>query len=292
MISVDRKILQYAGLTDTEILRYENLESHLGEKIYPLAEAYVQGTYGHIRELYDPLREIAPQEPELVGAMLLLVMESVRLRVQSLTGHRKQVFLESLVDISCKIRECVAYKKAFGIFVLNWYDGLIKNWRPTLGRLQYEVGIYEGADIRVGEFTLHSGDKKLQCHIPSLGPLTRENCMASLKQAWEEFPEYRKDGVLPVLCHSWLFYPPYAAVFPENSGVGMFRSLWQYYDRAAHEGFPDCWRVFSMDLPENPDLLPQNTRMQRDFVKYIKNGGTFGDACGIILFDGEKIVNI
>lgn len=287
---MEKEILQYARLGEAEIRQYDLLEAQLGDRVYPIAADYVQGKYDHIREVYDPLREIAPEEPELVGAMLLLVMESARLRAASLSGHERQVFLESLVDISCKIRECMAYKKAFGIFVMNWYHGLIKNWRPTLGRLQYEVGIHEGAEIRVGDFTLQNGDKKLQCHIPSLGPLTRENCMDSLKRAWEEFPDFRKDGVLPVLCHSWLFYPPYAAVFPENSGVGMFRSLWQYYDRAEHTGFPDCWRVFSMDLPEDYDLLPQNTSMQRSFAEYIKKGGTFGDASGIILFDGEKII--
>lgn len=285
------EILQYAGLTAEEIREYGCLETRLGGQVYPLAADYVSGKYTHISELYDPLRKIARSEQELVGAMLLTVMESARLRAENLNGHKRQVFLESLIDISCKVRECAAYKKAFGIFVLNWYDGLIKNWRPTLGRLQYEVGVYDGPDIRVGNFTLTKGDKKLQCHIPSLGPLTMEGCLDSLKQAWEEFPDFRKDGVLPVLCHSWLFYPPYETVFGRDTGVGMFRTLWHYYSTGKHETFSDCWRVFSMDLPADLSLLPRNTRMQRAFADYIEKSGTFGDACGILLFDGNQIIN-
>ena len=153
------------------------------------------------------------------------------------------------------------------------------------------MGVYEGPDIPVGDFVLRAGDKKLQCHIPSLGPLTRQACEESLKRAWEEFPDFRTDGYLPVRCHSWLVYPPYEEVFGKDSGVGMFRGLWHYYAAAEQDAFYDCWRVFSMDMPETPALLPQNTRMQRAFVRYIQNGGTFGDACGILLYDGEKIVH-
>lgn len=288
---MDEKILCYAGLTSQQITQYRQIEDSLGEKVLPLAEDYFYGKYGHISEIYEPLRQLAPSEPELLAAILIVVLRCSELRADALEGRKKALFLESLIDISRKVNECVAYKKTFGIFVMNWYDGLIKNWRPILGRLQYEVGVYDGEDIRVGDFVLQKGDKKLQCHIPSgLGPLTKQACLDSLKRAWEEFPEFRKDGYLPVLCHSWLFYPPYEAVFGPDTGVGMFRSLWHYYASSDHETFLDCWRVFSMDLPEDPAQLPQNTRMQRSFVRYIQSGGTFGDACGILLFDGQHII--
>ena len=114
--------------------------------------------------------------------------------------------------------------------------------------------------------------------------------MASIHRAWEVFPEFRKDGYLPILCHSWLFYPDYAPVFGSQSGVGMFRGLWRIYAVGQQEQFNDCWRVFSMDMPEDVNLLPRNTRMQRAFADYIAGGGSFGDACGIILYDGEKIL--
>lgn len=284
-------VLRYIGLTDDELARYCQADAKWGQKIAPVAKAYFEGTYGHISETYDVLREMTASEEELCTVMLILVVQAAALRAETLEGHEQAVFLQSLVDISCKIRECMAYKKAFGIFVLNWYDGLIKNWRLQLGRLQYEVGIYDGPDIQVGAFVLQKGDKKLQCHIPSgLGPLTRQACMESFRLAWEEFPEYRKDGFLPVMCSSWLFYGPYEKVF-SGTNVEQFRDLWHYYDETRQETFSDCWRVFSMDLPDDPGKLPQNTRMQKAFAAYMENGGTFGYAGGILLFDGEKIIN-
>lgn len=283
--------LQHIGFSPEETGAYRQLENRLGEKINPLADAYFSGVYRHISEIYEPLCQVTDSEQDLLGAMLLVVARCAEQRAQALSGRKQELFLQSLPDIAAKTRECLAYKKAFGIFVLNWYDGLIKNWRPQLGRLQYEVGFYSGPDVTWGDFVLREGDKKLQCHIPSgMGALTLENCMDSIHRAWEEFPEYRKMGYLPVLCHSWLFYPQYEQVFGENSGVGMFRSLWHYYSVGEQESFNDCWRVFSMDMPENLDLLPRNTRMQRAFADYIVSGGTFGDACGILLYDGEKLI--
>lgn len=288
---MENEILRCAGLNQQQIAQYRQIEANLGEQVKPLAEDYFNGKYGHISEIYEPLRKIAPTEPELLASILIVVLHCAWLRANTLSGKKRALFLDALIDISCKIRECGAYKKTFGIFVMNWYDGLIKNWRVQLGRLQYEVGVHSGEEVRVGDFTLQAGDPKLQCHIPSgLGALTRQSCLDSLKLAWEEFPEMRKDGYLPVLCHSWLFYPPYEAVFGQDTGVGMFRGLWHYYATSVHESFFDCWRVFAMDMPENLALLPQNTRMQRSFVQYIQNGGTFGDACGMLLFDGETII--
>ena len=114
--------------------------------------------------------------------------------------------------------------------------------------------------------------------------------MDAFRQAWQEFPAYRKDGVLPILCDSWLLYPPYAQVFPTQSNVGKFRTLWTLYQQKEQEGFPDCWRVFSMDLPQDLTRLPQSTRMQKAFAGYLSTGGSCGGGAGIVLFDGQKIL--
>lgn len=287
---MDKELLRYAGLTGEQIQQYEALETALGEKIYPLAEQYFQGEYQHISQLYDPICSQVQSEAELFGAMLLVVMRCAQLRADTLTGRQKELFLDSLTDISFKLRECQAYRKHFGIFVMNWYDGLIKGCRLSLGRLQFDAGVYQGETVTVGDFVLRQEEPKLQCHIPSAGPLTYEDCMASLKRAWEEFPRYRKGEVLPVLCDSWLLYPPYEQVFGEGSGVGMFRKLWHIYGQAQQSRFEDCWRIFSMDPPEDLSLLPQNTRMQRAFARYMAAGGSYGTGKGILLFDGNQIV--
>lgn len=290
-MTVDTEILRRTGMSPEQIQTYLRTEERLLPGVEPLAQAYFSGEYERISEVYEPLLALCKTEADIFAAELVLVMRCVALRAQTLSGKERALFLESIIDISCKVNECLAYKKAFGIFVLNWYHGLIKNWRVTLGRMQFEREVYHGPDITVGGFTLRDGDKKLQCHIPSgLGPLTQEECFASYRRAWEEFPELRKNGVLPILCHSWLFYPDYDRVFPENSNVGKFRRNFTMYQVYEQERFEDCWRVFSMDLPEDPAMLPRDTRMQQRFAQYIEQGGTFGNAAGILLFDGEKLV--
>ena len=284
-------ILQHIGFTPDETRQYAELEKKLGEKVFPLADAYFDGRYQQISEIYEPLQQVTVSETELLGAMLLAVVRCAEKRAETLAGRKQELFLTGLCDIAFKVRECVAYKKAFGIFVMNWYDRLIKGWRVQLGRLQFEVGVHNGPDIPMGVFTLQEGEQVLYCHIPSgMGSLTRENCTDAIHRAWEEFPEFRKNGLLPILCHSWLFYPGYEQVFGKDSGVGMFRSLWHMGFAREQESFSDCWRIFSMDLPEDVSLLPRNTRMQRAFADYIAAGGSFGDASGILLYNGETIL--
>lgn len=285
------EVLQYTGLTQEQIDRYHQLAGQCGSLVYPLADAYFDGEYDHISQLYEPLLSVTGSESELLGAMLLVVVRCAQRKAQTLAGREQELFLAACSDISSKVNECLAYKKAFGTFVLNWYHGLIKARRVALGRLQFDLGVYSGPEIQKGSFVLREGDRKLQCHIPSgKGPLTEEACADAFQKAWEEFPEYRKDGVLPILCDSWLLYPGYAQVFPPQSNVGKFRALWTLYQKKEQEGFPDCWRVFSIDLPEKLEILPRNTRMQRAFADYLSAGGSCGGGAGIVLFDGQKIL--
>lgn len=284
-------VLCYTGLTAEQLQRFDELEKALGESVYPLADAYFDGVYDHISQLYEPLQSLTASESKLLGAMLLVVVRCAQRKAQALTGREQELFLAACSDISSKVNECLAYKKAFGTFVLNWYHGLIKAHRVALGRLQFDLGVYSGPEIQKDSFILREGDRKLQCHIPSgKGPLTEEACMDAFRQAWQEFPAYRKDGILPILCDSWLLYPPYAQVFPPQSNVGKFRALWTLYQQKEQEGFPDCWRVFSMDLPEKLEILPRNTRMQRAFADYLSAGGSCGGGAGIVLFDGKQLI--
>ena len=59
------------------------------------------------------------------------------------------------------------------------------------------------------------------------------------------------------------------------------------------EGFGDCWRIFNKDYEGSTADFTADTGLQRRFIDYINNGGTFGTGYGTILYDGEKreIVN-
>ena len=89
------------------------------------------------------------------------------------------------------------------------------------------------------------------------------------------------------------FYPPYMdGVFPKDGNVqkfaGLFHILGQYVDES-YENFPS---VFGCPF-HGADLsaLPQNTRLQRNFVAYLRQGNPMGAAYGILLWGPDGILN-
>ena len=56
------------------------------------------------------------------------------------------------------------------------------------------------------------------------------------------------------------------------------------------EDFSNGWRVFRNQWKKDPSELPEDTSLQRNFKKWILDGGGFGAAYGIFFFDGENIV--
>ena len=287
---MDNTLLLRTGMDAQQIQRYLSLQQQLEAWVRPLAQDYMDGVYDHIDQIYPVLQSKSDTEQMLFGAELVFVMLCAEIRGNRLTGRERELFFDALSDIGYKVNECEYYKKCTGIFVLNWYHGLLKDRRLSLGRLQFEVR-YQGEKTRtIGDLVIKPGEPKIYCHIPSAGPLTQEACFASYRRAWEEYPEYRRNGVLPIFCTSWLFYPGLEQVFPPETNTGKFRGNFTMYETEETEEFSNCWRIFGMDLPEDLSLLPRNTGMQRRFADYIAQGGTFGNTAGVLLFDGEKII--
>ena len=156
--------------------------------------------------------------------------------------------------------------------------------------MQFDPRLHNEAPITFGNYTLKSDDFVLGCHIPSGSPLKHQLCLNSYKLAYEYFKDRIRDGILPVICKSWLLYSPYIDVFGRQSNTAQFALDFQIYDTVLHQRFADAWRIFGDDFNGNADELPSDTRIQRSFIEYIKNGGNFGMGCGILLFDGEKVL--
>ena len=56
------------------------------------------------------------------------------------------------------------------------------------------------------------------------------------------------------------------------------------------DSFDDAWRVFGRYAALPPEQLPRDTSLRRAFADRLASGGKTGCGCGIIVFDGEKIV--
>lgn len=202
-------------------------------------------------------------------------------------GISEEVYLDTMTDISYKVIECKKLHGVYGVDVFAWYHTIFGMYTFKLGRLEYAEGelIYDSyKDYAV------KGDRIYNLHIPSAGPLTYDLIIDSLKRAYKF---YKCEKYLIVHCGSWLLYPPYAReVFPEGSNLRKFYDTFDIVTEvttgrhAVHR-----WVYYKPDenTPENE--IPRDTSLQRNFVNYFAQGKPSGVGKGIIVFDGERIVN-
>lgn len=57
------------------------------------------------------------------------------------------------------------------------------------------------------------------------------------------------------------------------------------------QGFSDSWRVFGRDYSGSTEGFPRATSLQRGFADWLDAGHKTGTGYGVIVFDGERIVN-
>ena len=136
------------------------------------------------------------------------------------------------------------------------------------------------------------GDPLVMIHIPSSGPLLQEEVMDSLKRAYGFYKDRFTDGIVRFFTHSWLIYPPHVEqVFPKNSNLQKFASLFRIAFTDVQENNHDFWRVFYCDYDENNlDSVPQDTALQRNLLAFIKQGNKMGNGLGMILHDENGII--
>ena len=284
-------LLEKIGFTEEQISLYLKFDAEFGSTV----EVYSKEAMEDLEKFIpcaEKLREILKGKcHEYTSVLLFLLHCTSFLRENYLSaGYSEELFVDAMKDIRYKLNECQNYKNVFGIFVFNWFKGFFDMTRFALGRLQYDIFDYNDETVNIGDFKIESGDRIVSCHIPSSGRLTRELCYESYKLAYDFFKTRLKNGILVIRCSSWLFYPAYLEVFGENSNTGLFVRDFYLSKILEKEDFNSCWRVFSMDFDGDVSKLPQDTTMQKNFVKYMTKSNKHGGAIGFILFDGKNVL--
>lgn len=211
--------------------------------------------------------------------MLLDIFQGyLRLRYAE-AGLSEELFYENAEDLTFKLRECYGLKKVWGNGALHWYKEILELKCIRLGRLQYVKSTWqEPVDVA----PIKQGDTVFKIHIPSSGPLTSESVEASFELA-KKF--YRERGELttdyfPVMCASWLVYPPHHDLFPEGSNLRKFQEMFTVTSGCERDrDFP---RIFHREYTEDFDSLPEDTQLQRNFKKFLQSGGKMGLGRGIL----------
>lgn len=245
-----------------------------------------------ISEKRDFISQCSGVDPLTVNFIFFAAASKRMLEDYLKEGICEQIFWDTILDLRCKLLECRAYKGVYGIFTEHWYTLFYPLKLFRLGRLEFEKTVYpsDRKEYRFMDAVIKPGDFVLSVHIPSGEPLLKELRIKSYKSAFDFFKKERAGGLLKCICHSWLLYPDNKKIFPNNLNIVDFMNDFDITE-SFDTKFTECWRLFSCDYDGNPDNLPQNTTQQRAMVKWLRQGGKVGVGFGVLIFDGERIIN-
>ncbi len=227
--------------------------------------------------------------------MLLLLLGAEKAKVlYDKRGVTDDVFYDTFSDLKYKTLECMEEHGEWGTFVAFWY-GLFFTCRIIkFGRFEYEDGEFEMMNpYELGNIKITNGTPLKGIHIPSSGePFTLEDRIKSYKMAYDFYTKETGLDHLYCDCGSWLLFPDYRDVFPEGGCARDFMEDFDIIRRRENKNgeFHDAWRVFGGAHRLPVEEYPENTRMRRNFKKYMLDGGAHGEGIGILVFDGEKLL--
>lgn len=274
-----------------EVLERENeLKQNGGwSRISDMAEVIMQELSGG-KALQEKLQEVESWEKELgfhkytLDLLVLLccweILES-RYKEQKMP---MDIFYDSLDDMRCKLLECRDVYGVSGIFVGFWYDRFFDMSRFALGRLQFELETYpfEEAYTKNG-VTVKKGDTVINMHIPSSGPLYKEEVDEAFNRAAEFYKEKFPDGTIVFVADSWLLDPDLVKLLPKGN-VQDFAQRFALIHTKKCEKFMDGWRVFGSEWEKEPQNLPRRTKLQRAAADYLQQGGRLGEGYGVLIY--------
>lgn len=222
--------------------------------------------------------------------LLVLIQWAKRVKPEyEKKGVSGETFWATFSDLKYKVLECHEIHGVWGNFVPFWYNIFFTCDIVKLGRLEFESCTYPlDEPYTWGDITVKKGDPVKSIHIPSSGePFDWDARLDAYRRAYAFFGE----KPLICVCDSWLLYPPYRGLLPETSNVRSFMKDFHVIHQRDEEVFDDAWRVFGREYQKAPAALPEKTGMQRAFKNHLINGGSAGEGFGVLIFDGEKIIN-
>ncbi len=224
--------------------------------------------------------------------MLFLLICSVDLPgIYRKNGIDESYAYNALSDLRNKLTECEKWYNIIGTISFAWFHDYFLMTRLAIGRFQYDLTEWQkNYDYEFGGFRVTKGDKIYKFHIPSSGKMTREMRLDSYRQVHSHFG-YKKGEPVVITCNTWLLYKGNREVFPVGSNLADFMDDFDLLEFTESERFENAIRVFNRQYEGDTSVLPRDTTLQRNFINYIEKGGKFGTGFGVILFDGEKIIN-
>lgn len=232
--------------------------------------------------LYTLCRDL--QVNFFTAKLLLYICLSPNLKQMYIdSGYSEDFWCENIGDLKLKMTECYNVHKIWGLFSNGWFPSVFRMDTFTLGRMSYNVRVYDGDDFTVGGRKVKAGDKLICVHIPSSGkPFDREARLASYKRAYEFF------GVSLFRCETWLLYPPNKEILNERSNIISFMNDFDIVKSYEYDDDHILWRIFGdkYNLPANE--LPRDSSLRKAYADFLANGNKLGAGVGYFIYDAEN----
>ncbi len=198
-------------------------------------------------------------------------------------GYSEELLKDSMADLRYKLEECKAVHGIWGTFVFWWFKRFYECKTFKLGRLEFE---WEELEFDYNE-TLKKGARVINCHIPSAGPLHSELVEQALAKAYEFYGFTERRETMPVVCESWMLYPPHYELFPNGGNMRNFFDRFDVYKHWEDAKNEDAWRIFNR-ADHDYESFPQDTELRRNFYRYLNDGKKMGSGYGILFYHPES----
>lgn len=292
------EMMRKIGFPDEAVTEFERLENRLlsetifGEKMQKLTDMLSENPIPE-KEMFNGIDALADEtgENRLTMSMLLFILGAHPLyeRYQKL-DIPEWIFYNTMVDLRCKLFECRTMYGIWGNFVRSWHPRFYLPDRFALGRFQYEPEYFGADSYEKNGIVIGRGDPVINMHIPSCGAMTEETRMDSYRKAYDFYKNHFIKKVVPLVCHSWLLYPPQQDFLPESLNILGFMNDFDMIWKEDRDKFDDAWRVFGPAAEKDLSEWPKDTRLRKAYAEHLKKGGVTGIGYGIFLFDGGKIL--
>ncbi len=238
---------------------------------------------GDLFPMLDQVAEITGIHKYTVHLLYFICLSKSTREVYKERNIPYQVFYDSVSDLKWKLMECYKVYGIWGSFVAWWFNRFYNLTRFALGRLQFET-VELRQDYENEKVSLKKGDTVINVHIPSAGPLTRDECMKSYKAASEFFAEYFVNRPTVFVCDSWLLFPKHREFLPKHSNILTFMDDYDIVESSETDNFEVLWRIFNKPYTGSVDDLPSDTSLQRAYKDWISKGNLIGNGYGVFVF--------
>jgi len=189
-------------------------------------------------------------------------------------GIPEMIAIDTLRDITIWSNRCFDRTGKVGLIEWRWFIIHVTARLFRLGRLQFEP-IDNREDITLPDGTfIPKGKPVLSVHIPRGDGFNPASVKESFDAANPFFEKYFGTTYDTYVCTSWMLAPQLDGMIKETSSLADFRKYFTIYGE--HLGYSQAEEYVFLEKIDDKSKYPEDTSLQRNFKKFLMEGGEMG----------------